>query len=403
MYKQAVLFHLELFLELQKSGLTLKDALPNNVVFDATSPVFVDFLSLMPIERLKEVSWLFAERYADARFAVADRMLLPYLVLPVLFFARREFRTARDLLASRSCNCDGKPPSWAELLRPNRRPGLGWMRDYGRSLVAGARLRGLAGGNRRKRGTDFERFLRTVSQRVQELDVTPLPSAYSSYYDEKKESFSLTDVSGFLPKQRAVHGILSDRKPASVLDIGANTGWYSRLAAMHGANVIALEDDEACIDIVYRQARREGQRILPLKLAFGDLTTEIRGSRATARAFDYSKLGPQALYRAGVDRLGADLVLVLGLLHHLILGEGRSLDDVFGVLQRLAAKTLVVEFVGLEDDKIRDEPEFFPNLRKFDEASYNLDAVLRSGSRHFAKVQVLPSHPATRSILVFDK
>jgi hypothetical protein len=403
MYKQAVLFHLELFLELEKAGLTLKDALPNNIVFDATTPVFVDFLSLVPIGQLKEVSWLFAERYADARFAVVDRMLMPYLVLPVLFLARREFGIARDLLSWRSCNCDGKPPSWAELLRPNRRPGLGWIRDYLKSLHAALQLLPLRARNRGKAGAQFSPLLQAVSRRVQELEVTPPPSAYSSYYDEKKEALALEDTSGFPPKQRAVHEILLARQPATVLDIGANTGWYSRLAAMHGASVIALEEDEACVDIVYRQARRDSTRILPLKLAFGDLTTEIQGSRAQARAFDYSKLGPQALYRAGVDRLGADLVLVLGLLHHLILGEGRSLDDVFGILHRLATRTLVVEFVGLEDAKVRDEPDFFPNLRKFDASVYNVDAVVRAARKHFARVEVLPSHPATRCILVFDR
>src|SRR5688572_3885453 len=53
MYKEAVLFHLRLFLDLEKAGLTLKDGLPNNIVFEHTNPVFVDFLSLVPIERLR--------------------------------------------------------------------------------------------------------------------------------------------------------------------------------------------------------------------------------------------------------------------------------------------------------------------------------------------------------------
>src|SRR6185503_2803039 len=69
MYKDAVLFHLGLFVELDKAGLTLKDALPNNVLFEHTSPVFVDFLSLVPADRLKDSAWLGAAGYADARFA----------------------------------------------------------------------------------------------------------------------------------------------------------------------------------------------------------------------------------------------------------------------------------------------------------------------------------------------
>ena len=404
MYKDAVLFHLGLFAALDKAGLTLKDALPNNIVFDHTCPVFVDFLSLVPVGALKDVGWLYAERYADARFAVVDRMLMPYMILPVLFQARGEYRIARDLLSWRSCNCDGKPPSWAELLRPNRRPGFGWPRDYLLSLAAAARLLPSRIGNRRKSAEFFLPLIHGLARQVRAMEVTPPRSAYSSYYDEKKEALSLREPpAAFPPKQRAIHDVLRARAPGSVLDIGANTGWYSMLAANLGASVIALEEDESCVDILYGQARRQGLRILPLKLAFGDLAKEIHGSRATVPHYDYSQAGPQALYRAGVDRLGADLVLVLGLLHHLVLGEGRSFDAVFETLRRLAKKTLVLEFVALEDEKIRDEPGFFPNLRKFDSSNYNLESVVQAGRRHFSAVEVRASHPSTRKILVFDK
>jgi len=404
MYKDAALFHLGLFADLDKAGLTLKDALPNNIVFDHTSPVFVDFLSLVPIGALKDVAWLYAEHYADARFAVVDRMLMPYMILPLLFQARGQYRIARDLLSWRSCNCDGKPPSWLELLRPNRRPGFGWPRDYLRSLAAAARLLPSRIGNRRKNAESFLPLVHALTRQVRAMNVTPPRSAYSSYYDEKKEALSLREPpSTFPPKQRAVHDVLRARAPGTVLDIGANTGWYSMLAAQLGASVIALEEDESCVDILYAQARKQGKRILPLKLSFGDLATEIHGSRATVPHYDYSRAGPQALYRAGVDRLGADLVLVLGLLHHLVLGEGRSLDGVFEVLRRLARKTLVLEFVALDDDKIRDDPGFFPRLKQFDASNYNLDLAVQAGRRHFARVEVRPSHPATWTILVFDK
>lgn len=403
MYKDAVLFHLELFGELDKAGLTLKDALPNNILFDHTSPVFVDFLSLVSADKLKEAAWLDAGGYADARFAVVERMLMPYMIMPLLFLARGEYRTARDLLSWRSCNCDGKPPSWSELLRPHRRRGFGWLRSYVRSLVIAAGLLPARYGSKTKNTEAFLVLMHKLIRRVQAIDVTPPGSAYSSYYDEKKEALSLGDPSGFPPKQRTVYDILRARTPQSMLDIGANTGWYSVLAANLGASVIALEEDESCVDILYGRARTQGLRILPLKGSYRDLTREIHGSKTLAPAYKDRGVGENALYRAGVERLGADLVLVLGLVHHLVLGEGTSIDGVFEVLQRLAGKTLVLEFVALDDEKIRDDPGFFPNLRKFDVADYNLELVLQAGRRHFASVDIRPSHPATRTILVFDK
>jgi SAM-dependent methyltransferase len=403
MYRDAVLFHLGLFGDLDKVGLTLKDALPNNIVFDHTAPVFVDFLSLVPTGKLQDAAWLDAADYADARFAVVQKMLLPYMILPLLFMARGEYRIARDLLSWRSCNCDGRPPAWTELLRPSRRRRSGWLREYLRSLVIAA---GLLPASLRSKAQDAEAF-RGLVQKLTGLakaaDVTPPMSAYSSYYDEKKEALSLADPSAFLPKQKAVHDILRAKAPRSVLDLGANTGWYSVLAANLGASVIALEEDESCVDILYRHARKQALRILPLKASFGGLTKEIHGAKALAPEYKDRGIGENALYRAGVDRLGVDLVLALGLVHHLVLGEGNSIEDVFDVLQRLAGKTLVLEFVALDDEKILGDPGFFPNLKKFSTANYNLDLVVQAGRRHFSAVEVRSSHPATRTILVFDK
>lgn len=402
MYKDAVLFHLKLFSELARVGLTLKDALPSNIVFDHSRPVFVDFLSLIRPARLKDEAWLGARGYADARFAVAERMLFPYLVLPLVFFARKQPATARALLSTRSCNCDGKPPAWRELLRPPPRAPR-WLRSYFGSLCLAAKLVPERFLGSRRGGAAFDELIDKLVGLADALDVTPPRSAYSSYYDEKKEALSLRERSGFLPKQRTVFEILGARRPLSVLDIGANTGWYSNLAAELGASVIAFEEDESCVDIVYRTARTQGRRILPLRGSFGDLTREIHGSAALVPDYTDRGMARNPLYRAGVERLGAELVLLLGLLHHLVLGDGLEIESVFGVLQRLARKTLVLEFVALDDEKIRGNPGFFANLAKFDASTYNLDMIVQAGRRHFRSVEIRASHPATRTILVLDK
>jgi SAM-dependent methyltransferase len=300
--------------------------------------------------------------------------------------ARRQYPLARAMLSSRSCNTGGKPPSWRELLPlPGGRRPAG-LKRYLRSLFDGAALHTIRRAAKSRPGSDFGRTIDAITNLVRSLDVTPPISDYSSYYDEKKEAHSLADPASFLPKQKAVHGILAEKQPRSVLDLGANTGWYSVLAASLGASVIALEEDESCVDILYGRAKRQGLAILALKGSFADLTAEIH-----------------PMYRAGAERLGADLVLVLGLVHHLVLGEGRSIEDVFDVLAKLATKTLVLEFVSLDDEKVRESPDFFPNLRKQSPVTYNLEKILEAGRRHFRSAEVRASNPATRTILVFDK
>ena len=403
MYKDAVLFHLGLFAELDKVGLTLKDALPNNILFDHTTPVFVDFLSLISIDKLKEEAWLNARQFADPRFAVVKRMLLPYMVLPFLFLARGEHGHARELLSSRSCNCDGKPPSWDELLIPSLRRSRRALRNYLKSLAVAVELIPIRYLSKSKGASHFQRKIERLIQVIGDFDATPPRSGYSSYYDEKREALSLSEPSSFLPKQKAVFGVLCAERPATVLDIGANTGWYSSLAASLGASVIALEQDESCVDILYERARRLGLRILPLKVSFSELTREIYGSMKLAPGYADRGLKEIPLYRAGVDRFRADLVLVLGLAHHLVLGEGYAIAEVVEILQKLCGKALVLEFVALNDEKIVTEPEFFGRLWESNASTYNLEKFIEIGRRHFASIEIIDSHPETRKILVFHK
>jgi hypothetical protein len=283
MYKDAVLFHLRLIAALDSDGLTLKDALPNNILFDHTRPVFVDFLSLVPRERLAEAAWLGAGSHADPRFVVARKMLLPYMILPLLFMARGAYRIARDLLSWRSCNCEGEPPSWLELLAAHGRPSRTWLRRYLRSLRIAAELLPARYWTRRRKPDAFDSLLTRLLEQVRSLDVTPPLSAYSYYYDEKKEEISFDSPGEFPPKQRAVHGLLRAKAPRTVLDLGANTGWYSVLAAREGASVIAGDTRRAC---ARRHPALSGGRRAPPR-------------RSRARARPAASSGPR---RGPVDR-----------------------------------------------------------------------------------------------------
>ncbi len=54
-----------------------------------------------------------------------------------------------------------------------------------------------------------------------------------------------------------VREVLEELKPARVLDIGANTGVFSALAAEQGAQVVALERDAAAAESLYRMTSQE--------------------------------------------------------------------------------------------------------------------------------------------------
>ena len=58
-------------------------------------------------------------------------------------------------------------------------------------------------------------------------------------------------------KQAFVDRAMQLLRPGSVLDIGGNTGHYSRIAASVGARVVAWDTDVASSDRSWRQARAE--------------------------------------------------------------------------------------------------------------------------------------------------
>jgi SAM-dependent methyltransferase len=121
----------------------------------------------------------------------------------------------------------------------------------------------------------------------------------------------------------------------TVLDVGCNTGDYSRLLAMHAGLVIGIDADGACIDEVYR---RQLDNVLPLVVD--------AASPSPAAGWAY---GEQATFDA---RIQADWSVWLAVIHHLAIHNGIRLDE---VVRRIAATSpqLIVEFVAPEDAMVR--------------------------------------------------
>jgi ribosomal protein L11 methylase PrmA len=126
---------------------------------------------------------------------------------------------------------------------------------------------------------------------------------------------------------------------ATVWDLGANTGRFSRIAADLGRRVVAFDIDPGAAELHYRAVRKEGlESILPL---VGDLANPSPG------------LGWAGVERASLaDRANADVALALALVHHLAIGRNVPLPDIAAFLARLAPHA-IVEFVPKEDPMVR--------------------------------------------------
>jgi len=391
MYKDAVLFHLQLFECLDKYGLTLKDALPGNIIFNNCTPVFVDFTSLVPIDRLVDEEWLFDGRiYREPRFAVIDRMLIPFMLIPLMAFANKDYSLVRNMLSEKACNCQGTIPDWGDLYSDNTGEDYSQFSNF-RELL------------NKKEELGFIAVINQMSVLVDDLDVNPSQSGYLDYYANKNENFKFDDFSGWSCKQLNVQKILNKYLPGKVLDIGANTGWFSILAAKHGAIVISTDIDESSIDFLYLFAQKAKLPILPLLMSFDNLTREIYGIDCQDTVYKNRDFKGIPLFRSATKRLNADLVLCLGLLHHLVLGMGREIGTVIEVLATLTVSHLVLEFVSLKDPLVQDYPSFFPKINQYCESTYNLHIIIDEGKRFFKLVQVMESENKARQLILFEK
>lgn len=398
--KDAGLFHVDLFLRLAEYGLTLKDWHLGNILFRSVTPVFVDFTSLIFHEDLAQQSYLLVptrpvlggrwDAQARAIFEMYRRMFFPDAHLPLHLMEQGRHALARKRMRESALNAGGGQIARSEVFR---QPSPGWVLHVFRDLALRSALN----------DTDpiKRRFFESLRGQMVRVQPDQRSSDYVDYYAAKNERFDLEPNAAWRDKQRSVHLVLERERPGTVLDIGSNTGWFSLLAARAGAEVVAVDRDEASVGALYHEAQRNGVKVLPLVMDLLDPTPDI-----AADMQDDERTSEPAvpLLMAAERRLASDMVLALGLLHHLCLGEGLTFDQVLSKLTPFVRKHLVVEFVDRNDELIRSERAFFPAYRRNPNSFgwYTQDGFVAAVGRCFRNVEVLPSHPGARKIIVCE-
>lgn len=396
MLHEAALAHCRLLAAIAGRGMALKDAHPWNILFDGTRAIFIDIGSIVPLATLSELDYLNrAPGRSGAALAgeVFRLMFLPYFLLPLAFHQAGLGQVARDMLWRYPLNGASRHPRLTDYLR------AAGPRQWRRALRGLRHARRAAAGFRRlcaelERSQALDAFAGGLAALVRDLAPPLAQSAYSGYYAAKGEEHAHDRPETWNAKQLAVRSALDRPQIRSVLDIACNTGWYSRLAARLGKQVTAIDIDDACIATLYRSAHAAGETIVPL---LADLT------QATPDRFRAQDGG--LLLIGSERRLQADLVLALGILHHLVLGAGMSLADALARLAAPARLSLVIEFVGTDDELVMKEPEFFKAYSRDPDAfaGFTLTAARDVLVAMGWEVSLAPSFPGTRSLLACNR
>jgi hypothetical protein len=186
-------------------------------------------------------------------------------------------------------------------------------------------------------------------------------------------------------KKGMVRDFLTESQPARVLDLGCNTGDYSRLAAECGAEVIAADSDHDAIEMLYRDLRKAPKRITPVVLDLGNPSPGIGYMNRERMPF--------------FERIGAECVLALALIHHLVVSANLSLAAVCELMAAMTKRDLVLEFVPRDDS-------MFQRLMKFRVDLYGdmtLEACREAFARRFRLIKEVPIPDSKRTLLFFRK
>ena len=347
MLKAAALATLDLSLRLEDLGLELKDAHPWNMLFDAARPQFIDFCSI--VSAPPDGDWR-ARHEFELRF-----------LRPLELIARGGGAEARRGFAN--------GPEWGVSERT--------LADHLSSLERLARRlsprRCRLRASRRRRRT-----LEALREEVERIDF-PLPATAWSKYHQSYEK--LSDESGWNDKLRVPVELIRQLRPATLLDIACNTGWFSRHAVRAGSRVVAFDIDETCVSQLYLETARHGEPILPLLMDF-TRPSPLHGCKLH--------------YPAAPDRLRCEMTLALAVVHHLVFKQGLRFEPIADHLAAYTSRRLLVEFVPRED---RYVSQWYND--SFD--WYHAEGFKAALASHFKTMGTFPSAPEPRIFLLCEK
>jgi SAM-dependent methyltransferase len=320
MLRDAATLQLDVLAAALGEGMSLKDGTAYNVQFFGTRPVFVDVGSFEPAHG----PWPGYRQFCQTQ-------LFPLLVQAHLGMPYQPLLRG-SLEGLRAADVTGMFRGLARFRR-------GVLRNVTLHSLLEQRVTSSSEGVKEKLsnagfGTDMAKAVAAnLRNLVQRLEVGKRASTWSDYRDTC--SYSDADVEA---KQRIVGAVLAEHPPRLVVDLGANDGLYSLLAAEHADYVVAVDGDEAVIDRLYRRLRAEGrENVLPLVMDLVDPSGGV-GWRNRERA-------------AFADRVRPDVVLALALVHHLAIGANVPLPQVVDWLADFGCR-VVVEFVHVDDPMV---------------------------------------------------
>ena len=300
-------------------GMTLKDASAYNIQFHNGKAVFIDTLSF--------------ERYEEGRPWVAYGQFCRHFLAPLALMSYCDVRLNRLL----QIHLDGLPLDMVSAMLPWRTR-LSFSLFIHIPLHARSQKKYENKPDAAKMASISKNRLKTLiiglKHAVERLRISGQHTEWANYY-----SFTNYSDLSFNHKKKVLYSMLQSIKPEVVWDLGANTGFFSQLAADMGAYCIAFDIDPLAVDAGYCFIKKNSiTNLLPLVI---DLTNPSPG------------IGWNHNERMSLkQRNMPDTTLALALIHHLAISNNLPLERIAAFFNELCSN-LIIEFVPKTDSQVK--------------------------------------------------
>lgn len=346
-------------------GMSLRDSSAYNIQFKSGRPIFIDTLSF--------------EKYREGQPWVAYRQFCQHFLAPLALMSYKDVRLNQLFRVY----IDGLPLDLTSCLLPFRTrlrfSLLSHIHLHARSQKHFADKQ-VNVGHHRVRRYAFLGILNSLESSVKKLKWQPGGTEWVDYYQDTNYS-----PQAFEHKKSIVAGFLDKVRPATVWDLGANVGIFSRLASDRGIPTISFDVDPAAVEKNYLDCVARGDTsILPLVI---DLTNPSPG------------IGWENTERMSLKERGpADAMLALALVHHLAISNNVPLSRIAGFLSDIS-RWLIIEFVPKTDSQIQrllaTREDIFPD--------YAQEAFEKQFGKLFNITDIVPIEDSQRTLYLMQR
>lgn len=367
--KAAALLTLDLQLLALDNGFTLKDASAYNVQFMDGKAVFIDLLSF--------------ERNQAGKPWDAYGQFCAHFLAPLTLMGLKDERLGK--LAR--LWIDGIPLDLACKLLPLKSklsPGLVMH------MHLHAALQGKYGETGEKNKKNGKRNLTAQQQKdvceslrrtIKNLSSPARKTEWGDYYTDTNYSRNASES-----KKKIVEKISAEHPGKIALDIGANTGAYSRLLAPHFDLVLSADIDHGAVEKHWTSEKPEN--ILPLLFDMANPSPAIGWNCEERQNF--------------AERCQADFVTALAVIHHLRITAGIPVRKIAQGIAALLKEggTLILEFVPKTDSQIRRLLSRRDDVFRDYSLDNTIEEFVKSGMEFQASYEIDESE---RKLLIFKK